>query len=61
MNTGARWTTYELCRDIIIADKKAGLIDEAYKTDMMKKLDVFLMANRITADQYAELVELLNS
>lgn len=61
MNTGARWTTYELCRDIITADKKAGLVDEAYKADMMKKLDVFLLGNRITVDEYNELVELLNS
>ena len=30
------------------------------KEDMMEILDVFLMGNRITADEYKELVELLN-
>lgn len=58
---GARLTTYDMVKEIITADKKAGLVDDAYKADMMKKLDVFLLANRITADQYSELVELLNS
>ena len=29
------------------------------KNDMMKKLDVFLMANRITEAQYEELVGLM--
>ena len=30
------------------------------KEAMMEILDVFLMGNRITADEYKELVELLN-
>lgn len=54
-------TTYDMLKEIIIADKKAGIVDEAYKADMMYKLDVFLMGKRITAEQYRELVELLNS
>lgn len=58
---GTRMTTYEMVKEIVIADKKAGIVDDAYKADMMKKLDVFLLANRITADQYTELVDLLNS
>lgn len=29
------------------------------KEDMMSKLDVFLMANRITEEQYQELVEMM--
>ena len=28
-----------------------------HKEDMLRKLDVFLMANRITEEQYQELVE----
>ena len=29
------------------------------KEDMLNKLDVFLMANRITAEQYQELVDMM--
>ena len=29
--------------------------------DMMKKLDVFLLGNRITQEQYTELVGLMNA
>lgn len=29
--------------------------------DMLNKLDVFLFANRITTDEYKELIELMNS
>lgn len=29
--------------------------------DMLNKLDVFLLANRITTDEYKELIELMNS
>lgn len=54
-------TTYDLLKRVITADKKAGIVDEAYKKDMMQKLDIFLIGDRITADQYKELVELLNS
>lgn len=31
------------------------------KEEMLEKLDVFLLNNRITQEQYNELVELLNS
>ena len=36
------------------------LISSAYdKEDMLNKLDVFLMANRITEEQYQELVGMM--
>ena len=31
------------------------------KNDLMNKIDIFLLANRITEDQYKELVNLLNA
>lgn len=48
-------TTYALCKKVIE--------NGAYgsKEDMLIKLDVFLLNNRITQDEYNELVSLLNS
>ena len=48
-------TTYTLCKKVIE--------NHAYtsKEDMLIKLDVFLLNNRITQDQYNELVNLLNA
>lgn len=42
--------TYQLCKKLIAAGKTLGLQD---------KLDVFLLANRITEAQYQELTALL--
>ena len=53
-------TTYDMLKNIINADKKEEVIDDTYRDDMMKKLDAFLLANRITSTQYTELVEFLN-
>lgn len=47
--------TYEACK-IVINSGRYGT-----KEEMMMKLDIFLLGNRITPDQYNELVELLNS
>lgn len=58
--TTIKLTTYDMLKNIITADKKEGSINNDYKDDMMKKLDVFLMANRITSAQYTEIVELLS-
>ena len=52
----------------MIAEKIAGwIIDRQYKAilarlegNTMQKLDVFLMADRITVEEYQELVELMN-
>lgn len=48
-------TTYQLCKKVI-ANGTYGT-----KEEMMLKLDVFLLANRITQAEYNELVELLNA
>lgn len=46
--------TYSLCKKLIVK----GNYD---KDDMLNKLDVFLLANRITEDEYKELTEMINS
>jgi len=49
--------TYKLMKRIIETGLKKGNLDiEA----TMQKLDVFLMADRITVEEYQELVELMN-
>lgn len=49
--------TYRLMKRIIETGLKKGNLDVE---DTMQKLDVFLMANRITIEEYQELVELIN-
>ncbi len=48
--------TYEMMKTLITEEKKSGAID---KKAWEKKLDVFLLFDRITAEQYRELVELM--
>ena len=45
--------TYALCKKLIAAGKYD-------KADLKSKLDVFLLANRITSEQYTELVKEIN-
>ena len=45
--------TYKNCKKLIEAGRCS------YE-DMMKKLDVFLLNNRITVEQYRELIEIMN-
>jgi hypothetical protein len=47
--------TYTYCKKVI-ENGKFGSVEE-----MTIKLDVFLLNNRITQDQYNELIELLNA
>jgi hypothetical protein len=47
--------TYQLCKRVI----ENGTYGT--KEEMMIKLDVFLLNNRITQEQYNELVDLLNA
>ncbi|WP_191992078.1 hypothetical protein [Peribacillus tepidiphilus] len=47
--------TYTYCKKVI--ENKT----YSSKEDMLVKLDVFLLNNRITQEQYNELVELLNA
>ena len=48
-------STYTLCKKVI-ENRTYGS-----KEEMLLKLDVFLLANRITQEQYTELVELLDA
>ena len=49
--------TYKLMKRIIENGLKKGSLDVE---STMQKLDVFLMADRITVEEYQELVELMN-
>lgn len=46
--------TYELCKKLI---ETGNYTNES----MMKKLDVFLLADRITTEQYNELTQLMSN
>lgn len=46
-------TTYTLCKNVILKGTYGT------KEEMMMKLDVFLLNNRISQDEYNELVNLL--
>ncbi len=48
--------TYITCKKVIANQKAAGTLDVASTTE---KLDVFLLVNRITVEQYNELVALM--
>lgn len=49
---------YNLMKRIIERDKKAGTLDRAA---IMDKLDAFLAADRLTTEQYQELVALMDA
>lgn len=58
--------TYKNCKKVIenqIRKKNAEVITaeeyEAFKSDMTNKLDVFLLNNRITKEQYTELIGIM--
>ena len=58
--------TYTNCKKVIenqIKKRNAEIITaeeyEIFKSDMTNKLDVFLLNNRITKDQYTELIGLM--
>lgn len=48
--------TYKVCKRLI-GNKN---FNEAEKADMQMKLDIFLLNNRITQEEYGELVGMLN-
>lgn len=50
--------TYEMMKTLITLDKAKGTLN---KETWQAKLDVFLMFNRIDAEQYQELVELMGA
>lgn len=51
--------TYELLERSITAKKDKGMLTERYIADTKKKMDVFLMADRITQEEYTQLTEML--
>jgi len=50
---------YNLMKRIILNAKKEGALEEK-RAGIMDKLDAFLAADRLTADQYRELVGLMD-
>lgn len=50
---------YNLMKRIILNAKKDGTLEEK-QAGIMDKLDAFLAADRLTADQYRELVGLMD-
>lgn len=52
--------TYGYCKKIIAKMLADGTVSERDKTGMMDKLDVFLLAGRITKEEYTELAAALN-
>lgn len=53
--------TYRNCKKLIDNRIKSGNLDQAWASDMLDKLDVFLLANRISDVEYQELAGLINS
>lgn len=54
-------STYEMLVKIITAKESRGALTEAYITSTKAKMDVFLMADRITTDEYDELTRMLGA
>ena len=48
--------TYKNCRTVIINQKSRGVLDVE---SMTNKLDIFLLAGRLSADEYNELIALM--
>lgn len=53
--------TYELLERSITSKKEKGLLTERYIADTKKKMDVFLMADRITQEEYTQLTLLIEN
>lgn len=49
--------TYTTCKKVIENQKLRNTLDAV---DMTSKLDVFLLANRISIEEYNELIRLIN-
>lgn len=47
-------STYDMCKTLIQKNRYE-------KDDMTQKLDIFLLGNRITEEQYTELVGMMDS
>lgn len=53
--------TYRNCRKVIENAKSRGTATEGWKDDMKTKLDVFLLADRLTEVEYNELMGMLDA
>lgn len=49
---------YNLMKRIIVRDKKAGTLDKAA---IMDKLDAFLAADRLTTEEYKQLLAMMDN
>lgn len=52
-------TTFEMLKKSIEAKKNRGSLTEKYIEDTKNKMDVFLMNDRISQEQYEELTKML--
>lgn len=52
-------STYEMLKKSIEFKKSRGVLTDSYIESTKSKMDVFLMNDRITEDEYAELTNLL--
>ena len=53
--------TYRNCSKLIDNKVKAGSLDPTWAADMLDKLDVFLLADRITDVEYQELAGMIGT
>lgn len=53
--------TYRNCKKLIDMAAKKGTKTLEYIEDIQQKLDVFLLNNRLTEEEYTELVNMLTS
>lgn len=54
-------TTYELTKSVINRTIKKRECTEEYCTEMKEKLDVFLLNERISTEEYEELTKLIET
>lgn len=54
-------STFEMLEKTITLKKERGVLTDAYITSTKTKMDVFLMADRITTNEYDQLTALLGS
>ena len=54
-------TTYELTKSVINRTINKGGCTEEYCTEMKEKLDVFLLNERISTEEYEELTKLMET
>ncbi len=52
-------STFEMLEKTITNQKSKGPLTESYKESTLKKMDVFLLANRISEQEYNQLNALL--